>query len=405
MTSPSSPAARALADAMVPDTDQSSVRRRWGVIKAIASGSVSVDVAGVVIPGIKCLASYTPSVNERVQLDVVGTDMVVSGATAPSPRAFRRPVGDIETTLRKTPKPDTLILDGAQISRATYAELWAWAQENALITAGMFTNGNGTTTFGLPDFRNRYVTGLAAGGTAGTIVGSNSTVLTAAQLPAHKHDVAVASHATHAHGVAVAAHATHDHNVTVAAHAQHDHNVSVAAHATHDHNVTVGAHSQHSHGGGETSIDSNAHTHPFTTGTSGSHGGHASGQATVAPVNPREVSLPSSYSDAGGSHAHSGTTAGPSASHTHDFTTTTGGPTTHSVGESAAGPTTHSVTESAAGPTTHSVTEDSAGPTTHGVTESQAGPTTHGVTETVVGAGQAFDNRPESISLNWLIWV
>ena len=72
--------------------------------------------------------------------------------------------------------------DGQAVSRTTYAELWA-------LIGYEFGNGNGTTTFNLPDLRARVPLGghvgvnIPMGGTGGEF---NHT-LTEAELPAHTH--------------------------------------------------------------------------------------------------------------------------------------------------------------------------------------------------------------------------
>lgn len=106
-------------------------------------------------------------------------------------RLMRRPTGDIEPTVRSTAKPDTLVLIGQAVSRATYPALWQWVQDNDLVTAGMFTAGDGSTTFVLPDMRGRVPIGV---GTLGTDVyalgakgGSARHTLVTAEMPSHEH--------------------------------------------------------------------------------------------------------------------------------------------------------------------------------------------------------------------------
>jgi microcystin-dependent protein len=89
---------------------------------------------------------------------------------------------------------------GQTVSRTTYADLWTFAQ--AEITAGntLYNNGDGSTTFGIPDMRGRVPVGWdKMGGTAatrittagsgidGTTLGGNggaeTVTLTASQLP------------------------------------------------------------------------------------------------------------------------------------------------------------------------------------------------------------------------------
>lgn len=113
--------------------------------------------------------------------------------------ARRRPTGTIEPVFRSMPEPGTLFLQGQTVSRTDYAALWAWAQASGAVVTGGYTVGNGSTTFGLPDMRDRVLVG--AGGTValGGTGGAATRTLTAANLPAHKHDVSAATHSPHDH--------------------------------------------------------------------------------------------------------------------------------------------------------------------------------------------------------------
>ncbi|MFC5996961.1 tail fiber protein [Pseudonocardia hispaniensis] len=121
-------------------------------------------------------------------------------------RVARRPTGDIEPTLRKTPKPDTLFLQGQTVSRTTYAGLWQWVQDQGLVMAGLFTSGDGSTTFGLPDFRGRVPVGVGTLGsdtyTLGQLFGEARVTLTTAEMPSHGHSVSASTNSagSHSHG-------------------------------------------------------------------------------------------------------------------------------------------------------------------------------------------------------------
>lgn len=102
-------------------------------------------------------------------------------------RMARRPTGDVEPTLRQTPKAGALLLDGQVVSRTAYAGLWQWAQDNGLVIAGLFTAGDASTTFGLPNFAGRVPVGVGTltGDTyaLGALVGSGRETLVAANIP------------------------------------------------------------------------------------------------------------------------------------------------------------------------------------------------------------------------------
>jgi microcystin-dependent protein len=95
----------------------------------------------------------------------------------------------------QTAPAGTRFCDGSQVSRTTFAALYA-------VVGDAFGAGDGTTTFNLPDLRGRLAAGRDdMGGTdanrLGTIIANNTVVggvggvqsiaLTAAQLPAHTH--------------------------------------------------------------------------------------------------------------------------------------------------------------------------------------------------------------------------
>jgi microcystin-dependent protein len=104
--------------------------------------------------------------------------------------------------------PDKYMLPyGQAISRALYPDLHSIAQ-----SAGYpYGNGDGTTTFNLPDFRGRIAIGkddmggtaagritIAGSGMDGTIIGNaggdEDTVLTISQIPSHSHPLADPGH-------------------------------------------------------------------------------------------------------------------------------------------------------------------------------------------------------------------
>lgn len=118
-------------------------------------------------------------------------------------RVGRSATGTVEPTILLAPKPDTLLLQGQDVNRADYPGLWQWVQDHGLLVAGLFDIGDGTTTFGLPDFRGRLPVGAGTLGAdayaVGATGGAASRALTTAQMPAHDHNVTVPAHGTHNH--------------------------------------------------------------------------------------------------------------------------------------------------------------------------------------------------------------
>lgn len=193
-------------------------------------------------------------------------------------RVSRKSVGDVELAFRSTPKDGTLFLQGQTVSRTTYAALWAWVQETGGVVTGGFTAGDGSTTFGLPDMRDRTIMGAGGGTTLGQAGGNATITLTTAQLPSHTHNVDVQDVGGHTHG-------------------------------------------------GSTGIDSNAHTHPVF-----SHGGHNSG-VTGGIGGGGGFSVATNTQEQNGG----GNSGGPSASHTHGLSISSGGGHGHNVTQSSVG--------------------------------------------------------------------
>jgi microcystin-dependent protein len=70
--------------------------------------------------------------------------------------------------------------NGQAVSRTDYAALFT-------IYSTTFGTGNGTTTFNLPDLRNRAAIGQSGTKPIGTTGGAETVLLTEAQLPSHSH--------------------------------------------------------------------------------------------------------------------------------------------------------------------------------------------------------------------------
>jgi microcystin-dependent protein len=95
-----------------------------------------------------------------------------------------------------TPPTGFLICNGQTVSRATYAALFA-------IVGTLFGAGDGSTTFTLPEYRDRMPIGAGGSYLANSLGGSND-----ATLPSHSHTVVVSDpghfHQASNFGIAVA---------------------------------------------------------------------------------------------------------------------------------------------------------------------------------------------------------
>jgi microcystin-dependent protein len=79
-----------------------------------------------------------------------------------------------------------LLCDGSAVSRGTFPGLFS-------IIGTTWGAGDGSTTFNVPDLRNRFVYGQGANATGAT-GGANQITLDVSQLPAHSHTVSDPGH-------------------------------------------------------------------------------------------------------------------------------------------------------------------------------------------------------------------
>lgn len=170
------------------------------------------------------------------------------------------PVGAVIDYWGTTPPDGYLLCYGQEVSRTTYASLFAVIGT----TAGA---GNGSTTFNVPDYRGRVSAGKDdAGGTAagrlttagsglnGTLLGAaggtESVTLTEAQIPDH----------------------THTFSATTSSGGAHTHTVGVSDNTEPGGSTGGGTHLT---AGSLTTSTNGAHTHTVSGTTAGTGGGQA----------------------------------------------------------------------------------------------------------------------------------
>lgn len=95
-------------------------------------------------------------------------------------------VGDIKATASVNPPSRWMICDGRAISREIYSELF-------LAIGTTYGEGDGETTFNIPDLRGRVIAGYNADNTSfnaiGKTGGEEKHTLTASEMPSHTHEV------------------------------------------------------------------------------------------------------------------------------------------------------------------------------------------------------------------------
>ena len=114
-------------------------------------------------------------------------------------------VGDYKYSARTADFDGWLLCDGRAVYRDAYPALFE-------IIGTSFGNGNGSTTFNLPDGRGRVPGGVGAGAgltsrTLGTSTGAETHTLTSTQIPSHTHTGTVDSSGSHTHSVTDPGHA------------------------------------------------------------------------------------------------------------------------------------------------------------------------------------------------------
>lgn len=208
----------------------------------------------------------------------------------------RAPAGMIADFAMSTAPTGWLKCNGAEVSRTTYATLFA-----AIGTT--FGAGNGVSTFRLPDFRGEFRRGWddGRGIDAGRVFGSAQ----AGQNAAHTHTATAAAAGGHDHTAAVAAAGNHAHSATVSTDGSHTHTGSTSSGGAHTHGLSSSAGDGPGNLGVGTGLTRNrettsegAHSHTLTVDASGAHSHTVSVAATGAHTHTVDISAVADHSHA-----------------------------------------------------------------------------------------------------------
>lgn len=231
----------------------------------------------------------SPAVNDIFTPPGVGYSYIWNGVTWKVYSAGGIPPGQVSHFAMQTPPAGWLECDGALVSRSTYAALFA-----AISTA--FGVGDGSTTFGLPDFRGEFIRGWDHG--KGTDSGRTFGSSQAQDYLAHNHTATTSgTDGTHTHGASAATNGEHRHTPGTAS------TYFVTATAA----VTMDAVTGPATGSGALNFLSSSgtineqsftsllgdHSHTITTNTVGSDHGHTItvGNRGGAETRPRNFAL------------------------------------------------------------------------------------------------------------------
>jgi microcystin-dependent protein len=240
-----------------------------------------------------------------------------------------------------------LACDGSAVSRAAYAALF-------LRIGGYYGNGDGSTTFNLPDLRGRTLFGVDAG--AGRLTGSGGlggglastggaevVALSEAQLASHSHGGSTAGAGAHDHGGATGQSGAHDHGAATGTAGNHSHSGTTNNGGGHTHSGSTNSAGAHSHGI-QYLRTLNYRTDAASGGVNALNAGDASGTNTTGITDGNGTHSHSLSIDGVGDHQHGFNTA---AAGDHAHTITAVGNHAHSIG--AVADHTHGLSISAAG--------------------------------------------------------
>jgi len=210
------------------------------------------------------LAQHIQDLNDRIDADRLRIAPLEQAAA----EGFYPPTGTIVAYAGASAPAGWLFCHGQAVSRTTYARLFA-------VIGTTYGAGDGSTTFNLPDLRQRFPLGKAVSGTGSTLGATGGAIDHTHSVPSHTHSMSHSHSMSHTHTV-------NPPNTSTTSNGGHYHNVSLW-----DSNVPVGGGSSASHSvrQAETST-TGTHTHnvdipAFTSGgSSASNTGGSSASST-----------------------------------------------------------------------------------------------------------------------------
>lgn len=171
-----------------------------------AGGAAGDDFLFVVVAGTPGASPVAPTLPDSALLlayvlvsngDTSVLDAAITDKRALAVPHATAPVGTIEMYGGATLPDGYLWATGADVSRTTYAALFA-------AYGTLHGAGDGSTTFGLPDLSDRFVMGDSGSTTIGDTGGAATVTLSTAQIPSHTHPATGTPVADHTHGFTVA---------------------------------------------------------------------------------------------------------------------------------------------------------------------------------------------------------
>lgn len=237
--------------------------------------------------------------------------------------------GQIIVSASKSAPPRTLLCNGAALSRATYAALFA-----AIGT--VYGAGDGTTTFNIPS--------LGEGSVIKATVDPNKVgTYSAGSLLTHTHGASAGGVGDHAHGFTINPAGAHGHAASSSGVGDHAHGAWTDAQGWHGHTGGTSWGGDHSH-----NTNSGMVNDPYRTGQPWNirYSGNSSGPALSSGG---EIGV-----SVGGGHAHSFSTDG-NGTHSHNIGMNGAGAHAHDIYIGGVGDHNHAVSMAGAGNHTHAI--------------------------------------------------
>lgn len=174
------------------------------------------------------------------------------------------PVGVICIYSGEVPPAGWLLCDGSAISRIQYSRLYS-------VINTLYGNGDGITTFNLPNLQEMIPVGKSFSKNLGETGGNNTITLTPEQLPSHSHTGTTSDNGSHSHNINDTGH-THNldrtSNPDSGAYDANNSNSTSSTACTTDRG-TIGSFSTYTSYTGISIIDNGNHSHTFTTNETG----------------------------------------------------------------------------------------------------------------------------------------
>lgn len=282
------------------------------------------------------------------------------------PKGDANPAGTILLFAGSSAPEGYLLCQGQEVSRSTYSDLF-----NVIQT--LYGEGDGATTFNIPDLRSKVAVGMNSADTEfnalGKTAGAKEHQLSTNEIPSHSHSA----------------------SASISSAGSHSHDASSDSSGGHSHTITVNSGGAHTHDASSNSTGAHTHTVSGTAASAGNHI-HAYAQEWVA----RSSSNIGVYGLNGNGTSPTYTGGmGSAGAHTHSVSGTAASAGNHS----------HTITVNSGGSHSHSASSNSAGIHTHEINIEDAGSHSHDATVSVgnTGGGVAFNLIQPSLVMNYII--